>query len=183
MSEEQTKKTANEIMIENAKEIAQQMRTQLEEFANGETFTMEGGSITFIDGIRVGTGEAHFTYPEPNGRDEPVPYESPLEAGDVVEDALDAEAIGTMAPEPQDRLDVERHIESCATCQRDYFKLCAHCLELKVCTEVPVKLRQTEVRGLYAKDQADELVYFARLPLCRECKRDSECDRGLVLEE
>jgi hypothetical protein len=120
---------------------------------------------------------------EADGRDEPVQYESPLEASDLVDDVLDADVVGCMAPQPQDRLDVELHIENCIMCAQNSrrWKLCAHCLEFKVCTDVPTQLRQAHTYA--AQDQAEALTYFARLPLCRECKRDADSSRGLVLEE
>ena len=144
-----------------------------------------GGELPLIYGkISESRFAEAFIPDEGNGRDEPLPYLDPLENGDQdLVDVLDCDVVARIDAAPQDQLDIELHVESCPTCQVNYFKLCAHCLEPKVCTEEPIELRRTQVLGLYAKDQADELVYFARLPLCRVCKRDAERDRSLLLEE
>jgi len=118
---------------------------------------------------------------EANGRDEPLPYEDPLNDRDVILDALDCDVLVTMDAAPQDQLDLELHVESCPTCQVNYFKLCAHCLEMKVCTDQPVQLRQA--LPFEGEDQAEAVTYFARLTLCRSCKRDADNTRGLLLEE
>lgn len=59
-------------------------------------------------------------------------------------------------------------------------QLCAHCLEMKVCTIVPFQ----RTRRAYYVDEPDRVgPRFDQIPLCRECKRDAHNARGLVLEE
>ena len=208
----------NKRMIENAKQIKQYMREQLEELkemleqdtrtkpetmeraedmlraagdridprSDDEKPINETGFFTELLGLpiiaRVPFIPGGYRYAqEADGRVEPVPYESPLEASDLVLDVLDADVVVRMAPQPQDRLDVELHLENCRTCAElnGRWKLCAHCLESKVCSEVPVQ--RTTRPAQWPPDR--EGPAFAHLSLCRDCKRDFKNERGLVLEE
>lgn len=171
--------------FERLKKLEDRMLQMLKEVSLEDLARSERAKLIDVNDSRssewvvVGTA---FAFRDPiNGRDEPVPYESPLEAGDLVDDVLEAEVVGLIAPQPQDRLDVERHVENCMACAQNAgrWKLCAHCLEMNVCSDVPTQLRQAPI----TEDQPEPLTYFARLPLCRECKRDAHNTRGLVLEE
>ncbi len=169
----------NERILDNAKRISQYMREQLDELRD------------MLRGEPMIPNRNPLAERGKNGRDEALEYRSPLEATDdrgevLVEDALDADVVYLVSPEPQDRLDVEIHMETCLACALNSgrYKLCAHCLEPKLCSDVPVQLRATKVEPYQLGDfTADSVIHFARLSLCRECKRDADNTHSLVLEE
>jgi hypothetical protein len=206
MSEERTEPPpaiTNQRMIDNAKKISQYMREQLEELkemlrreppiekvedmlrAAGDRIDPPNQTTDKIFGVPITARVPYMPGGNPfaKGRtpEDPAPYEDPLEDRDVLEDILDADVVVVMKAPPQDQVDIEIHVESCPTCQVNYYKLCAHCLELKLCTDVPFQLSTPAYHADEMPDQ--EGPPFGRLQLCRECKRDAHNTGGLVLEE
>lgn len=105
-------------------------------FANGFSIVMPSGFA--ILPLCVGGSES-----EPNGRDRAVPYRDALdiaEGEDLVDDVLDCDVVLLMEAPPRDPLDWELHLEACRECAASEGRLetCAHCLEEKVCSRVPI---------------------------------------------
>lgn len=144
------------------------------------------GDIFWRNGLTSRTeflGRGLITLPtlEPDGRDRPFDYKDTIEAEEIVDDILDAEEVFRMKDAPSDPLDeelqLERHVAECSICRDNYTEVCAHCLEPRVCKEVPLTVRMTMDKFL----NSPELPPKRTLKLCRPC-RNSARDGVLALD-
>jgi hypothetical protein len=119
---------------------------------------------------------------EPNGRDEPVAYTDPLDVRDaeLIEDVLESDVVAYVQPKAVDELDRELHLEACEACARNAGRLrvCAHCLEEKVCQRVPTQARSTPryivTYDLQVVEDAHRVITYQSIELCRRCRNSSQ---------
>lgn len=112
---------------------------------------------------------------EPNGRDRAVPYRDALDIAedeDLVADVLDSDVVLLMEAPPRDPLDWELHLEACRECAASEGRLetCAHCLEEKVCSRVPIHAPIQFKLSELDRTMMPSLNYAV---LCRPCRNSA----------
>ncbi len=118
---------------------------------------------------------------EPNGRELPLDHQDPLEADEVIEDALECDVVVATEDAPEDPLDAEIHLENCEWCARHSGRLaiCSHCLEEKVCLRVPLATRHIRI-SYNPRDSIIEEIVTATA-LCRACRCAASRDSALIV--